>query len=72
MITKITEAIHIAQTQQLSHLVTKAQQLQTQIRSQLEAWQILLDKNVSIARCFEKTEMEEYLKAAMRIKYSKD
>lgn len=67
---QITKTIHIAQTYQLPHLVTKAQQLHTQIRSQVKEWQALLDENASIARRLEKTEMEEYLKAAMRIKYS--
>ena len=67
----ITEAIHIAQTHQLTHLVTKAKQLHTQIQSQVKEWQALLADNASIAQRLEKTEMEDYLKAAMRIKYSR-
>ncbi|MFX0125190.1 MAG: hypothetical protein ACFFAE_16275 [Candidatus Hodarchaeota archaeon] len=68
--TQITEAINIAQTHQLPRLVAKAQELHTQIQSQVKEWQALLDENASIAQRLEKTEMEDYLKAAMRIKYS--
>ncbi|MFX1537291.1 MAG: tetratricopeptide repeat protein [Promethearchaeota archaeon] len=67
---QITEAIHAAQTHQLARLVTKAQQLHAQVHSQVKEWKTLLDENVSIARRLEKTRMEEYLKAAMRVIYS--
>jgi len=69
---QVTEAIQIAQTHEFTHLIVKSQELHTKIQSQVKEWQSLLDENVSITRLLEKTEMEEYLKAAMRIKYSKD
>ena len=69
---QVSEAIHISQTHEFTNLLVKSQELQTKIQSQVKEWQDLLEENVSIKQLLEKTEMEEYLKTAMRIKYSKD
>ena len=67
---QINEGIHIAQAHEFSSLVVKSQQLKTRIYSQVKEWQALLDDNASITLLLEKTEIEEYLKLAMRMKYS--
>ncbi|MFX1516042.1 MAG: hypothetical protein ACFFC6_07030, partial [Promethearchaeota archaeon] len=66
----ITEAIETAQNHEFPHLISKSLELKTKIQSQVKEWKDLLDENASIARLLEKTEMEEYLKSAMRIKYT--
>ena len=66
----ITEAIEIAKKHEFTHLISKSLDLKAKIQSQVKEWKDLLDKNAPIAHLLEKTEIEDYLKSAMRIKYS--
>ncbi|MHA2232990.1 MAG: tetratricopeptide repeat protein [Candidatus Hodarchaeales archaeon] len=68
----LIEAIALAKNHNLTHLIAKIQHLRSQIASQIQEWQALLEQNASIAQRMEKADLEDYLDAARKLVLSFD